>query len=155
MASVVRVLLGIVGSVLGVALETLYFVYPEATRAFVARALGVSDATMVSLIVLAMAVFGVMMFIAIGIIILVQWRRKKEQTGKGESKDHPVALAHACIANELGTNVRIVEWKSNIDEVEDRIFVFGVGVDDKGHLHAYAVGMTKDHKIFYVFRKIF
>lgn len=75
-------LLKILGAVLGLALETLYFVYSDATRAFVAKTFGVSDAAMVSFIVTGMAIFGIAMLALIVAVTVYQVRKGKSKTSR-------------------------------------------------------------------------
>lgn len=63
----------------------------------------------------------------------------------------PVAIAHKCVQERWGRDVRIVRWpmRPEIAEEGDRIIVSGTGIDDQQRSHTYRVPMTKDGKIIY------
>jgi len=63
----------------------------------------------------------------------------------------PVAIAHKCVQERWGRDVRIVKWptRPKIVEEGDKVIVSGMGIDDQQRSHTYRVPMTKDGKIIY------
>jgi hypothetical protein len=78
-------LLKILGVGLGVGLDILSFVFPDATRTFITATLGISDMTLVSWIVTGMALFGVLMvLLIIGVTVRQHYRRAKSKVPRVE-----------------------------------------------------------------------
>jgi len=80
-----------------------------------------------------------------------QFIQAQPQRPESVSQIDPVAIAHRCVQERWGRDVRIIRWQAKplIEVKDDRIVVSGIAKDDRQLDHLYSVPMRKDGQIIY------